>query len=91
MRGTLCIGIANGLLRRVEQHRDGTGSAVARKCKAHMLVWFRAFADVGEAIQREKTMKEWPRQWQINLIEADNPHWVELFPVLPGVRAVHFS
>ena len=56
-----------------------------------MLVWFRAFADVGEAIQREKTMKEWPRQWQINLIEADNPHWVELFPVLPGVRAVHFS
>jgi putative endonuclease len=41
---------------------------------------------VREAIQREKTIKEWPRAWKLNLIERDNPHWVDLYPSLPGVR-----
>ena len=39
-----------------------------------------------EAIQREKTMKEWPRAWKVNLIEETNPHWPDLDPSLPGVR-----
>ena len=38
-----------------------------------------------EAIQREKTMKEWPRAWKINLIEETNPHWDDLYFSLPGV------
>ena len=84
--GTLYIGVTNGLIRRIEQHRDGTASAFTRKYKVHTLVWFEEFADINDAIQREKTMKEWPRQWKINLIERDNPHWVDLFPSLSGVR-----
>jgi putative endonuclease len=51
-------------------------------------VWFQEFADVREAIQREKTMKEWPRAWKVNLIERDNRHWDDLFPSLPGVRPI---
>jgi len=50
------------------------------------LVWFQEFGSVREAIQREKTMKEWPRVWKINLIERENPHWIDLYPSLPGVR-----
>jgi putative endonuclease len=53
-----------------------------------MLVWYEEFADIHEAIQREKTMKEWSRQWKINLIERDNPHGCDLYPALPGVRPV---
>jgi len=85
-RGTLYIGVTNGIIQRVEQHRAGKGSSFTRKYKVHLLVWFQEFADVREAIQREKTMKEWPRAWKINLIERENLHWVDLYPSLPGIR-----
>jgi putative endonuclease len=85
-RGTLYIGITNGLILRVEQHKAGKGSSFTSKYKVNRLVWFQEFADVREAIQREKTMKEWPRAWKVNLIEETNPHWVDLYPSLPGVR-----
>jgi putative endonuclease len=87
-RGTLYVGITNGIILRVEQHRAGKGSSFTRKYKVHTLVWFQEFADVREAIQREKTMKEWPRAWKINLIEETNPRWDDLYPSLPGVRPV---
>ncbi|RTL71270.1 MAG: GIY-YIG nuclease family protein [Hyphomicrobiales bacterium] len=83
-RGTLYVGVTNGLLRRVEQHRSGTGSAFTTRYRIHRLVWFQEFALIGEAIQREKTIKEWPRDWKLNLIERDNPRWQDLYPTLPG-------
>ena len=86
--GTLYIGVTNGLIRRVEEHRAGTASKFTAKYKVHSLVWYREYGDVTEAIQREKTMKEWPRQWKINDIERDNPQWVDLFSMLPGVRPI---
>jgi len=87
-RGTLYIGVTNGLPSRVEQHRAGIGSAFTRKYHVHNLVWFEEFADVHEAIQREKTLKRYVRAWKINLIERTNPHWVDLYPTLPGVAPV---
>jgi predicted GIY-YIG superfamily endonuclease len=33
----------------------------------------------GPAIQRERSLKEWRRQWKINLIERDNPRWDDLY------------
>jgi putative endonuclease len=84
-RGTLYAGVTNGLIRRVEQHRTGKGSVFTRNYRVTQLVWYQEFADIREAIQREKTIKEWPRHWKINLIERDNPNWEDLFPSLPGV------
>ena len=86
--GTLYVGVTNGLIRRVEDHRTGTASSFTRKYQVHRLVWFEEFADVRDAIQREKTLKEWPRQWKINLIERTNPHWIDLYPSLPGIRSI---
>jgi putative endonuclease len=85
-RGTLYIGVTNGIIRRVEQHRAGKASAFTRRYTVHQLVWFQEFGSAREAIQREKTMKEWPRGWKVNLIERENPHWDDLYPSLPGVR-----
>jgi len=85
-RGTLYIGATNGIIRRLEQHHAGKASSFTRKYKVHRLVWFQEHASVREAIQREKTMKEWPRAWKINLVERENPHWIDLYPSLPGVR-----
>ena len=86
--GTLYIGVTNGLIRRVEQHRAGAGSIFTHKYKVHLLVWYQEFGDMREALQREKTMKEWPRDWKINLIERDNRQWIDLYPSLPGVRPI---
>ena len=85
-RGTLYIGVTNGIIARVEQHRRGTGSKFTQKYNVHWLVWFQEYSVITEAIQREKTMKDWPRQWKINLIERTNPHWEDLYPSLPGVE-----
>lgn len=77
--------MTNTIIGRVEQHRAGVGSAITRRYKVHCLVWFEEHGEITEAIQREKTMKEWLRAWKVNLIERDNPHWADLFPTLPGV------
>ena len=37
---------------------------------------------MSNAIQREKSLKRWPRQWKINLIERENPHWDDLYDSL---------
>ena len=84
--GTLYIGVTNGLIARVEQHRSGEGSAFTKRHDVTKLVWFEMFERIKDAIQKEKTMKEWPRQWKINLIEAGNPNWIDLYPSLPGAK-----
>ena len=86
--GTLYVGVTNGLIRRVEDHRLGTASVFTRRYKVHSLVWFQEFSDVREAIQREKTIKEWRRDWKFNLIERENFHWIDLYPTLPGVAPI---
>jgi putative endonuclease len=87
-RGTLYIGVTNGLIRRVEEHARALVPGFTHRYRVHTLVWFQEFASANEAIQREKTMKEWPRAWKINLIEQTNPHWQDLYPSLPGVKPV---
>ncbi len=86
-RGTLYIGVTNGLIKRVEEHRAGVGSKFTAKYKVHRLVWYEAFNEIEDAIQREKTLKHYMRDWKINLIERDNPHWIDLYLALPGVAA----
>jgi putative endonuclease len=81
-RGTLYIGVTNNILGRVELHRAGKGSVFTSRYRVSMLVYFEAFGDIKQAIQREKTLKHYVRAWKINLIERENPHWVDLYPGL---------
>ena len=80
--GTLYIGVTNDLLGRVEAHREGFGSRFTSRYALKMLVYYEPFADIEAAIQREKTLKHYVRQWKINLIERDNPHGADLYPTL---------
>ena len=81
-RATLYIGVTNNILGRVELHRSKRGSSFTSKYGVSMLVYFEEFANVEEAIQREKSMKRYLRAWKINLIEQSNPQWVDLYPGL---------
>ncbi len=85
--GTLYIGVTNSILLRVEDHRLGRGSKFTAKHKVHRLVWLEEHAEIHVAIQREKTLKHYPRDWKLNLIEHSNPSWEDLFPTLPGADA----
>ena len=44
------------------------------------LVWFESHDSIVDAIQREKSLKKYKREWKVNLIEAMNPRWDDLYP-----------
>jgi putative endonuclease len=77
--GTLYIGVTNDLVRRIHEHKTGAVAGFTRKYGVKQLVYFEQFADPRTAIQREKTMKLWPRKWKLNAIERDNPTWRDLY------------
>ncbi len=76
--GTLYIGMTNNLARRIHEHREGRGSSFVQKYHVTRLVYTEPHEEVDRSIQREKTMKEWPRAWKIKQIESVNPEWKDL-------------
>jgi putative endonuclease len=42
-------------------------------------VFYESYADVRDAITREKQIKKWNRAWKIELIERSNPEWRDLW------------
>ncbi len=81
-RGTLYIGVTDDLRRRAREHRGSRGSAFTRKYAVKFLVWYARFEHAKDALQRERTMKDWPRAWKINLVERENPDWKDLWDSL---------
>ncbi len=76
--GTLYIGVTSNLVRRIYQHKEGLAEGFTKRYHVHCLVYYEIHSDVCEAITREKRIKKWNRQWKINLIEQDNPQWLDL-------------
>ena len=82
--GTLYIGVTNNIARRVWEHRQGRGSRFVQKYRVTRLVYLETYEEIERAIQREKTMKEWPRAWKIRLIERHNSEWEDLYDRING-------
>jgi putative endonuclease len=80
--GTLYCGVTSDLLRRIWEHRNDVVPGFTREHAVHRLVWFELHGTMTDAIEREKRIKKWRRAWKINLIEAANPHWADLYPRL---------
>jgi len=79
---TLYVGVTNDLMRRVYEHREGMLPGFTKKYGVKMLVWYESHGDINAAIAQEKRIKRWQRDWKKNLIERDNPHWIDLYPAL---------
>ncbi|BDV33956.1 GIY-YIG nuclease family protein [Methylocystis iwaonis] len=77
--GTLYIGVTNDLSRRVHQHKTKQLPGFTSRYNVQMLVWYETYADVTEAITREKQLKKWERRWKLELIESVNPMWRDLY------------
>ena len=74
----LYIGVTSNLIARLWQHREGEVDGFTKRYAVHRLVHFELFGDMELAIKREKQLKNWHRDWKLNLISRENPHWRDL-------------
>ena len=75
---TLYIGATSDIARRVWEHKNKATEGFTEKYKISKLVYVETHEDPESAIQREKRLKEWKRQWKVELIEKENPAWKDL-------------
>jgi putative endonuclease len=74
----LYIGVTNDLARRVNEHKRGFNAGFTSRYRVTRLVYFEEFADIRDAIAREKAIKGWKRSRKISLVEARNSTWEDL-------------
>jgi putative endonuclease len=77
--GTLYIGVTNDLIKRIWEHREGLAEGFTKRYGVKTLVYFEETTDVNAALTREKQIKKWARKWKLELIEAKNPEWQDLY------------
>lgn len=77
--GTLYIGMTSDLVKRIWEHKNGVVEGFTERYDVHRLVYFEEHPSAEAATTRERQMKEWKRDWKINLIERNNPHWDDLY------------
>ena len=77
--GTLYVGVTSNLVRRCYEHQNGFVDGFTKQYGLKSLVYFETYDDIRLAIQREKTIKHWPRAWKVRLIHGFNPEWTDLY------------
>ena len=77
-RTVLYIGVTNNIERRVTEHQSGNGSTFTKKYNCVYLIYYERIQGVEQAIKREKQLKNWNREWKINLIKEINPELKDL-------------
>ena len=80
--GTLYIGVTSDLVKRIWEHKSDFVEGFTKQHQVHTLVWYEMHGNMESAITREKQLKEWKRQWKIELIEKSNPYWNDLYPTI---------
>ena len=74
----LYVGVTNDLTRRVDEHKRSLNAGFTSRYRVTRLVYFEEFADIRDAIAREKAIKGWRRSRKISLVDARNPTWEDL-------------
>ncbi len=77
--GTLYSGVTSNLVKRVWEHRNDLVDGFSRRYAAHLLVFYELHDSMELAIAREKQIKAGSRLKKLQLIEAMNPGWEDLY------------
>ena len=80
--GTLYTGVTSNLAKRVYEHREGLRPGFTADYGVKTLVWCEDFPTFLDAVAAEKRIKRWRRSWKLELIERQNPQWLDLYPRL---------
>tara|TARA_Y100001947_G_scaffold108216_1_gene92713 strand:+ start:602 stop:886 length:285 start_codon:yes stop_codon:yes gene_type:complete len=81
-RGVLYTGMTDDINRRAWEHREHIIKGFTDKYNCEMLVWFEVHETRESAFTRERRIKEWKRNWKIELIVERNPDWLDLADAL---------
>ncbi|MGI2150627.1 GIY-YIG nuclease family protein [Shewanella baltica] len=77
--------VTSHLEQRIWQHKNAIIDGFTHKYKVDQLVYFESHQSMYEAITREKQLKKWRREWNIELINSQNPTWQDLwYTVISG-------
>ena len=77
--GTLYTGVTSNLLKRIWEHKNNLVEGFTSKYDVHTLVWYELHETMESAIQREKAIKNWKRDWKIKVIEYMNSGLCDLY------------
>lgn len=77
--GTLYVGSTSHLVQRIWQHKNGIFSGFTSKYRIHLLVYYEEHQNIIEMVKRERRLKNWCREWKLNLIKKLNPEWRDLY------------
>ena len=75
---TFYIGVTGNLQKRIWEHKNKVVEGFTKKYNVDRLVYYELTEDVESALNREKQLKRWHRQWKINLIKEMNPEFKDL-------------
>jgi len=78
-RTTFYVGVTSDLKTRIADHKNSIGSQFTTKYKLTDLIYYEEFPNIYQAIDHEKQIKNWRRQWKINLIQTANPEMFDLY------------
>ncbi|RCS28399.1 GIY-YIG nuclease family protein [Polaribacter sp. WD7] len=73
-RTTFYIGVTVNLSKRLYEHYDETASLFTKKYNLKDLIYLEEFSDINQAIAREKQLKNWHKEWKLNLVKRVNPN-----------------
>lgn len=75
---TFYIGVTSNIQKRVWEHKNKVVEGFTNKYNVDKLVYFELTDSIEAAINREKQLKRWHREWKINLIKESNPDFKDL-------------
>ena len=78
LNSTFYIGVTNNLYRRVKEHKDKYNKGFTSKYNLCKHIYFEKSDSIEVAILRENQLKNWKRQWKIDLIQSINPSFKDL-------------
>ena len=75
----LYVGMTENLSRRIFEHKQALVDGFTKKYNVNKLVYYEVHPNLKSALKRERQLKNWHRQWKINLIESLNKEWKDLY------------
>jgi len=78
-RPTLYVGVTSSLAKRIYQHRNNLIKGFTSKYLIHKLLYYEVVNNPQSALGREKQLKNWHREWKLNLIKLKNPEFKDLY------------
>lgn len=77
--GTLYVGVTSDLIKRIYEHKNKFVDGFTKKYNINKLGYYEIYDNIETAIEREKKLKNSPRKKKLELIEIDNPNWLDLY------------